>query len=175
MTRPNIPAAFLFFFLLLGLCSFTSKTKGPADGDLAPEISLPTTQGDTLKLSSLRGHMVLVHFWASWCQCCRKESRNIVALQNQYKDRHFKTGEGLIVLYVSLDQNKSTWIQAIHEDGLGSGYQVSDPRCWQSPTAQTYKISYVPENFLIDGNGKIVAQGLISHYLPDLIKGELRK
>ena len=165
----------IFLIFLLTLTAFVSGDKGPQEGQLAPEISLPTPAGDTMKLSSLKGHMVLVHFWASWCKSCREQSQKIVKLYAVYKDKQFKTGTGLIVLDVSLDENKQDWVEAINQDGFSMNYNVSDLKRWKSCAATTYKISFVPDNYLIDGNGKIIADGLIINYLDDMLKDELVK
>jgi len=161
------------FGVLLCLYGFKTNPKGPREGEIAPEIRLPNANGDTLRLTSLRGHMVLVHFWASWCPSCRAESKKIVGTYLQYKNKEFKTGTGLIVLYVSLDQDKSDWLKAIKQDGLSMEYNVSDLKRWQNIAAQSYKVTSVPNNFLIDGNGKIIDQGQITNYLGDYLKDEL--
>jgi len=164
------------FASLFFLCAFKSNnSKGPREGDVAPEIRLPNPNGDTLKLSSLQGHMVLVHFWASWCRPCRAESKKIVQVYQQYKDKEYKTGNGLIVLYVSLDENKTEWVKAIKEDGISMDYNVSDLKRWASLAAQSYKVQFVPNNFLIDGNGKIIAEGQITNFLADFLKDEVQK
>ena len=174
MRRTIVLPAALFMAIYL-LCAFKASQKGLSEGDKAPEISLPNPNGDTLKLSSLKGHMVLVHFWASWCTPCREESKKIVKMYEKFKDKNYKTGEGLIVLYVSLDENKNEWIKAINEDGMSVDYNVSDLKRWKSFAAQSYKINFVPDNFLIDGNGKIIARGMITNDLPVILKGEVKK
>jgi len=163
------------FMSLFFLTAFKSSPKGPREGDIAPEIRLPNPTGDTLRLSSLKGHMVLVHFWASWCAPCRAESKKIVKIYDAFKDKEYKTGTGLIVLYVSLDQDKNDWLKAIKQDGLSLQYNVSDLKRWQNIAAQSYKVTSVPNNFLIDGNGKIIEQGQITDYLADILKGEIQK
>lgn len=119
----------------------------------APEIALPDTNGNIQKLSNLKGKVVLIDFWASWCSPCRKESPNMVKL---YQDYHKK---GFDIFGVSLDKDKSAWVAAINKDKL-SWHHVSDLQFWQSVAAKTYNVSSIPYTVLIDKNGKIAAKGL---------------
>ena len=128
-------------------------------GDIAPEISLPTPNGDTVNLSSLRGKMVLIDFWASWCGPCRAENPNVVKAYNEYKDTKFKSGDGFTVYGVSLDRSAERWAGAIESDKL-TWTNVSDLQYWNSAAGQLYGVNSIPCNFLIDGNGVIVARDL---------------
>ena len=130
-----------------------SFTGGPVMGAVAPPINLPTPEGQTLSLASLKGKYVLVDFWASWCGPCRAENPNVVAVYNQYKDK------GFTVFGVSLDDDKGKWQQAIQADGL-SWQHVSDLRRWESVAARDYGIESIPTNFLLDKEGKIIARDL---------------
>jgi peroxiredoxin len=122
-------------------------------GAEAPEISLPTPAGDTLSLSDLRGKVVLIDFWASWCGPCRRENPRVKALYERYKD------QGFDILGVSLDRDQARWEQAIAQDGL-TWHHVSDLKYWQSVAARTYGVGSIPHTVLVDREGNIAAKKL---------------
>lgn len=122
-------------------------------GQLAPEISLPNPEGETKKLSDLRGNYVLVDFWAAWCGPCRRENPNVVAMYNKYHDKGFE------IFGVSLDRNKEDWVKAIEKDNL-SWTQVSDLSYFNSEAAKTYSINAIPATVLLDKEGRIIARNL---------------
>jgi peroxiredoxin len=124
-----------------------------AVGQEAPEISLPDVNGDTLKLSSLRGKYVLVDFWAKWCGPCRRENPNVVKAYHKYKNPRFE------IMGVSLDRSKEDWLQAIAEDRL-TWKHVSDLKYFSSQAAIDYNINSIPFSILVDPNGVIIAKNL---------------
>jgi len=113
-------------------------------GDKAPEIAMRDPQGNVRKLSDLRGKVVLIDFWASWCRPCRMENPNVVKTYNEYKDVRFKNGDGFEVFSVSLDQNKTAWEAGIKQDGLVWENHVSDLQYWRNAAAQTYGVNSIP-------------------------------
>jgi peroxiredoxin len=132
-------------------------------GKLAPDINLPNPDGTVVPLSSLRGKVVLVDFWAQWCRPCRMENPNIVDAYGKFKDKGFE------VYGVSLDRTREKWLQGIEEDGL-TWTHVSDLKYWQSEAAQTYNINAIPASFLLDREGKIIAKNLRGQSLHQKLK-----
>lgn len=122
-------------------------------GAIPPEISLPTPDGNVFKLSSLKGKVVLLDFWASWCKPCRQENPNVVRVYQKYNK------EGFEILSISLDRDKSSWLKAIKDDNM-TWHHVSDLKFWQSAAAQEYQVKAIPATFLLDKEGRIVAKNL---------------
>ena len=141
-----------------------ANSYGPTiEGAMAPEINLKTPEGETLALSSLRGKVVLIDFWASWCGPCRKENPNVKIIYDKYKDKGFE------IYGVSLDNNGDQWKAAIAKDGLGWKH-VSDLGGWKSSAAQLYQVHSIPQTFLLDKEGRIIKSGFRSHELETLLQ-----
>jgi len=135
------------------LQKMVNDAKIGAIGTEAIDFTQNDTAGRAVSLSSFRGKYVLVDFWASWCGPCRMENPNVVNTYQKFKGKNFT------VLGVSLDKSKEPWIKAIKDDGL-AWTQVSDLKYWYNEAAAKYHIQSIPQNLLIDPNGKIVGRNL---------------
>jgi peroxiredoxin len=124
-----------------------------AIGSEAPLFAGPTPEGETISLESLRGKVVLIDFWASWCGPCRRENPNVVKMYEKYKDQGFE------ILAVSLDKTKDRWVKAIADDNL-TWLHISDLKGWQSEYSRLYGVSSIPQTVLLDQEGKILARNL---------------
>lgn len=136
--------------------TFINKIKklgGIPEGAPVPEISLRTPEGDILSLSSLKGKYVLIDFWASWCGPCRKENPNVVKMYEKFKGKPFE------IFGVSLDKDHASWVKAIKADNLGWKH-VSDLLYWQSSVVNDFGIKSIPQTYLIDKEGVIIAKNL---------------
>ena len=123
-------------------------------GTEAPEISLPSPAGDTIKLSSTRGKIVLLDFWASWCTPCRRENPSLVKVYDTYQTKGFE------IYQVSLDKTREVWLKGISEDNIEKWIHVSDLKYWSSVVVPLYKLESIPANFLLDREGRVIGSDL---------------
>jgi peroxiredoxin len=134
-------------FLTLSI-AFTLQLNAQDIGAVAPEINLPNVSGTNVSLQSLRGKVVILDFWASWCGPCIKTNRELVKIYKKYK------AKGVEIYSVSIDANTEKWKDAIKKQNL-TWLQVNDPGNWNSPTARAWNIEAIPATYIIDKNGVI--------------------
>ena len=147
-------------FLLLLSATVQAQVKV---GQMAPEISLPDAKDKIIQLSSLKGKVVLIDFWASWCGPCRASNPAVVKLYNKYQSKGFE------VYGVSIDEKKSAWIKAIKHDNINY-IQVNDKGGWYAKVTEVYGVNEIPATFLLDKKGEIVAVNLEGKELEDKVK-----
>ena len=153
--------------------AFTGSDAGYVNiGDPAPEIILKSDKGffKKKKLSKLKGKIVLIKFWASWCLPCRQFSQDWVNIYQENKNKKFSNGKGFEVYSISLDEDKSAWKKANQKDGYPWKANTIDTKAWDSPIAFIYGINALPAEFLIDGNGEVIAKHVTPYQLRALLE-----
>ena len=122
-------------------------------GELAPDFTAPSLDGGNITLSESLGKVTLIDFWAAWCRPCRIENPNLVRLYKKYNS------SGLQIIGVSLDRTKEQWEKAVSDDNL-PWVHVSNLNFWNDPIARQYSIRAIPQSFLLDENGYVIAKNL---------------
>ena len=135
---------------------------------------LESPEGEMISLSSLRGKIVLIDFWAAWCGPCRRENPNLVKLYHTYMDKEFVNGSGFTIYSVSLDRKMEDWTAAIAMDSLEWKSHVSDLKGRESAAVSEYEVGSIPFNTLIDGDGIILAVGQRGSLLEETLKKHLK-
>lgn len=137
--------------ILLLAASYVAHAQ-PNAGEAAPDIALPDANGNVVALSSLKGKVVVLDFWASWCGPCRQSNKELVSLYKKYKDK------GLEIYSVSVDANTKAWTNAIKHDKMQWLHVIDTKAARGNELTETWNIRYIPFTFLIDKEGKLIAQ-----------------
>lgn len=157
----NIIKSFLLLSVVLLITQISFAQ--PKQGKEAFEIALPSLKGDTLKLSSLKGKVVLLDFWASWCGPCRSANKDMAKVYSRFKDKGFE------IFSVSLDDNIKAWEKAVEKDKI-TWLQVNDSGGWQAKTAAQWNIFALPTTYLVGKDGKLLAMDLSDKQLEKVLK-----
>ncbi|MFZ4545488.1 MAG: TlpA family protein disulfide reductase [Saprospiraceae bacterium] len=146
------------------LSVLVSRARSSIPGMEPPDFTQNNVDDKPFSMSSLKGKVLLIDFWASWCRPCRMENPNVVKVYNQYK------AKGFDILSVSLDSDKGRWLEAIQQDGLIWKNHVSDLKGWKNEVANIYGVSSIPQTLLLDKDGKLIARNLRGEQLEQKLK-----
>ncbi len=151
---------------VLTVCSVKAQGPIPNIADHRLDFTVTDLKGDSIRLSSLKGKVLLLDFWASWCGPCRYSNKHLVKLYNKYRDKGFE------ILGVSLDEQRSDWKKAVSKDKI-TWMQAIDPGGWDAQAATKWQVDAIPASFLVDQNGNVVAINLEKDELEKKIKALL--
>jgi peroxiredoxin len=165
----NMKTSFTILFLAL-FSGFIFAQNKIEVGKKAPEITMNQANGTSFSLSSLKGKLVLIDFWATWCAPCVGEQPELKKLYDTYSEQ--VKANKFEILGVSLDKNKESWQKAIDRFNI-NWIQISDLKFWKSPVAKAYEIDELPFNVIIDGEGNIIAKNLHEKELEEFLKKNL--
>ena len=141
------------YFLILSIIAISISAKSqptPNITDSRLDFTLPDMKGDSLRLSSMKGRVFLLDFWASWCGPCRYSNKNLIKLYSKYKQNGFE------ILSVSLDDRKNEWMKAVNKDKI-TWLQINDSGGWEAKSAAKWQVDAIPASFLVNKNGDVVA------------------
>jgi len=157
-------------FTMAASCSSSKDlVVGTKTGNLAPEILCDGVEGSCVPLSSLKGSYVLIEFWASTCNQCRKDHFEMERMYYEYKDVKFINGMGFDIYSIALDESKNDWLESLKNDRMSWDHQFCDTRKWNADAAINYGVNNIPKYFLIDGDGVIVERHININELEDIL------
>ena len=151
------------------------KIPDSPEGNRVTELSYPDPNGNQIPLSSLKGNIVLIDFWASWCMPCRAENPHLVQVYDKFHAARFKDADGFEVYSISFDVNRERWISAIQQDRLRWRNHVSDLHGWSSDAAVRFNVRSIPANILIDETGMIIGRNLTASEIEHALEKRLQE
>jgi thiol-disulfide isomerase/thioredoxin len=166
----HFPLYILFLFLfrtwLPGPYHESTTTRA---GQSIPRIVVVNMNGDTLKTMDMQGKLVYVYFWSSWCNNCRKQSKQQIELYEKLRQRNMRTKKEVIFIAVSLDDSERLWRIAVSQDDLHWPNNVCDTKGWKSPIADAFGLRKIPSNFIYDTKGKLIKRNVWGNQLDSLL------
>ncbi len=168
---------------MCAICTHAQETRGLSFprgekivvGQAYPDITVKDINQNDISISSFTGKYVLVQFWASWCKPSRVDNSTLGDIYSHFKNSNFDGGQGFEIYSISLDDNQSNWRKAITEDNVARWYQVSELTGVNSNAARLYNVTAIPANFLINGDGIIIAKQFKISELSDILNQSLQQ
>ena len=167
---PSTPIPTLSTTIPLTPSIVASPTLGLEIGDIAYDLNLANTDSVPISLASLRGKLVLIDFWASWCRPCKYENDRLRKVYTTYKDANFKKGNGFEIYSISTDAKRKNWLDCLKAENYNWPNNVYD---YGNGASWRYDVKFIPQNFLIDGNGIIIAKNLRDTLVEKTLNGLL--
>ncbi len=165
----------ILLLLLVWLGVKWYKTPGIQSGVKAPEFSSVMPNGDSIRLSELKGYWVLIDFWGSWCGPCREANKTLVSLYKQYHQAKFTNAKGFTILSIGIETKKERWLNAIRQDGLIWPHHGSTLNRFNEPAALLYGIREIPATILVNPNGNILGVNYDYDMINALLTKSLKK
>jgi thiol-disulfide isomerase/thioredoxin len=151
------------------------KIPDSPQGNYVTDLSYPGADGNPISISLLKGNIVLIDFWASWCGPCRYQNPELVKLYQDFHQVKFKDADGFAIYSISLDMNREAWLHAITQDGLVWPHHVSDLKGWNSDAAARFGVRSIPASILIDEKGKIIGKNLTPSEIREHLEKRIKK